>query len=492
MSKTTLHPLPRIAVAIACTLAVAGGAAAQSVEDPIVQGKAIIRVAAGVLVVSALQDLNEAAAPLGVSFSINDGDSLADRDLYLLNYEPKDADTDQLEIVLDNPPASLVWGELLYADHDPEGHTGSIWFHSVGGLAAYENQYAATELGLPQAGKLSVGSGVTVAVLDTGIDPTHPVLSGSVAAGGVNFITGNGDTNDDGLGASAGHGTFVASLIHLVAPEAQLLPIVVLDSDGVGDLWSLALGMFYAIDQGVDVINLSLGSTYDSLAILEALSEATSLGIVVFAAGGNQGALLNLREYPASFDEEDLDCLADETWCRLGIAAVDDADVKWPSSNYHPEFFVSAPGANGVIGALPLTLDDYGDWSGTSFATAFVSGTAALIRAQHPDWPLPFMIPQDIAQEIKSVIAISSVPIDDLNPGFETQLGEGRVDAGAAVMAMILFSTGDLDADGVIGIVDFLTLLEAWGPCVGVCRADLDADGFVGLTDFLALLANWG
>ncbi|MCH6591064.1 MAG: S8 family serine peptidase, partial [Proteobacteria bacterium] len=225
----------------------------------------------------------------------------------------------------------------------------------------------------------------------------------------------------------------------------------------------------------------------------------TSQGIVVLAAGGNQnvGESSEFEEYPAwlepGVEPWDWTCDLVEQGCKLGVAAVDDADVKWTSSNYHPEFFISAPGANGIIGALPLALDDYGDWSGTSFATAFASGTAALIRAQHPDWPLPSMIPEDIVEEIKKVIADSADLIHISSdctpePSCEGLLGEGRVNAGAAA----LIGAGDINADGAIGIVDLLALLAEWGPCLGVCRPDLDAAGFVTITDFLTLLSNWG
>ena len=494
--KTTTRS-SRGVVAGTLALVLAGARASGQVNDAAVPGRAVVRVPAGAPIGAAIADL-QARLP-GVTFTVADA-ALADRGLYLLNFDPP-TPVDPVELVLESlagDPDNLTseWGEVLYLGHDPEGHTGSVWFFTTGGAPSVANQYAGATLALAVAQQRATGAGVVVAVLDTGIDAAHPLLVDSVTPGGFNFIDDSDVTLDVGDGLdndgdqvideSVGHGTFVAGLIHFVAPGAQLLPVVVLDSDGRGDSWLFAKGLFYAIDQGVEVINLSLGTTYNSDAVGDALDEAKHLGIVVVAAGGNQNAGEEFEEFPAARSN------------GLGVAAVDDQDVKADFSNYNSRFFISAPGANGIIGALPLALDDYGDWSGTSFATAFASGTAALIRAQHPDWPLPSMVPEDIVEEIKKVIADSAVDIYNplnkppQNQEFVGQLGVGRLDAGAAVLAAVQIGAGDIDADGVIGIVDFLALLEAWGPCVGVCRADLDGDGIVGLTDFLTLLANWG
>ena len=130
---------------------------------------------------------------------------------------------------------------------------------------------------------------------------------------------------------------------------------------------------------------------------------------------------------------------------------------------------------------------------GASLAAAFVSGAAALVRAQHPNWPTTFMFGDDIVNEIEDVLQETSVEIYDPlnnpeNQAFLGQLGAGRLDVAAAT----LVGAGDIDADGTIGITDMLALLAAWGECVDKCRPDLDADGFVGITDFLILLSNWG
>ena len=270
---------------------------------------------------------------------------------------------------------------------------------------------------------------------------------------------------------------------------------MVLDSDGIGDLWLLTRGIYHAIDRGVEVINLSLGSTYNSDAVEAAIEEARGLGIVVTAAGGNNNAGEEFEEFPASQSSN-----------VTGVSAVDSLGfLKWDNSNYHFNFFISAPGASiedvgapegfnpalTIYGAVPG--GDYGIWEGTSFATAFVSGAAALVRAQHPEWPTVEMEPGDIVDEIETVLADSSVGIYEPpnNQDYLEQLGAGRLDTAAATMlGPIAPPLGDLDGDGTVGIIDLLALLDAWGQVHS--SADLDGDGVVGITDFLMVLANWG
>ncbi len=472
--------------------------AAEPVIDPPVAGKAIVKVELGSSIEAAITEI-ELQLP-GVKFTVSD-DALSARRLYLLSYAPA-VPIAPVEAVLDlikNDPTNETaeWGEILYEGRDPEGRTGSLWFHSVSGVDFFADQYASTMLGLPSAHPRVTGQGVVVAVLDTGIDATHPLFAGLIAPGGYNFVTGNSDTSDvgdgvdnDGDGAtdeSVGHGTYAAGLIHLVAPAAKLLPVVVLDSDGAGEAWTFVKGMFHAIDRGVEVMNLSLGSTYNSDAIGDALEEARTHGIVVVAAGGNQNAGENFEEFPASRQK------------AFGVAAVDDADVKASFSNYHGDFLISAPGTSTEQKAGPDGFDptrtiysvvpggDYAIWEGTSMSTAFVSGAAALIRAQHPEW----LAGEETHTMLEAALATTAVDISGQNPGFEDLLGAGRLDVAAATMLAPPAPTlGDLNNDGIVGINDFLIVIGSWG--LVHSSADLDGDGSVGVGDFLIVLGNWG
>jgi thermitase len=123
-------------------------------------------------------------------------------------------------------------------------------------------QWCPNLLRLDQAHAISRGAGVTVAVLDTGIDFDHPALAGRVLAG-YDFLDRDADASEaeaPSSGKAFGHGTHVAGLIALVAPEARILPVRVLDPQGVGNVWRIAEGVVYAQQQGASVINLSLST----------------------------------------------------------------------------------------------------------------------------------------------------------------------------------------------------------------------------------------
>jgi thermitase len=274
----------------------------------------------------------------------------------------------------------------------------------------------------------------------------------------------------------------VAGLITLAAPEALLLPIRVLDDEGRGDMWALTRGLFHAIDRGVEVINLSLSSTYNSEAVEEAIEEARELGIVTVAAAGNCDRE-EPREYPAMRSN------------IFGVAATDDDDRKADFSNYSDRLLLSAPGAMAFLNGDPapdrsiiatVPGGGYAHWEGTSFAAPFVSGIVALVRGQHPEWPAT----ESTFDQLEAILTGTAEDIDDENPQYEGQLGDGRIDAAAAVaLAGPAPQLGDLDGNGVIDVTDILLLLDAWGQVHS--SADLNGDGVVGVDDLVTLLGGW-
>lgn len=408
--------------------------------------------------------------------------------------DPTPAFLDQLENDLETSYAGLIFsGEFLYENQSPEGKTGSIFTDSIA-MPNYRTQYGLGQIGISfgraSAHDYSTGAGTVIAVLDTGVDASHPELAGRVLPG-VDLIDNDNDpadvgnmSDDDGDGLvdeMTGHGTFVAGLVHLVAPDAKILPIRVLNSDGVGDGWTLTKGLYEAIDRGVEVINLSLGSTYDTATVERAVQEAAALGIPVFASAGNFNRS-EPREYQAMGE-------------GLGVAATDWNDVKASFSNYSDRLFISAPGDAGadpndpsstMVSTLPG--GGYGSWEGTSFAAPLVSGAAALIRSQHPDWQ------PDINAyiQMKATLAASAVNIYPLNPQYadEQQLGVGRLDALAAVqLGAPAPALGDLNADGNVNSDDLFALLGDWS--LTHSSADLNGDGVVDASDLFELLGNW-
>jgi subtilisin family serine protease len=298
------------------------------------------------------------------------------------------------------------------------------------------------------------------------------------------------DSDGDGMiDEMTGHGTYVAGLIHLVAPQARILPLRVLDGDGIGDMWTMAKATFYAIDRRVEVINVSISSTYKSQAIEDAADEAESLGIVLVAAAGNCNQQ-DPAEYPGMLGNE-----------VIGVAATDDLDVKGAFSNYSEDLALSAPGvtalrsgapdpARAIISTMPGGQFAY--WQGTSMAAPLVAGAAALIRSQQPGLPLSI----STYNLVRGRLTSTAVNIAPMNPGYAGVLGAGRLDVAAAVaLGPPTPALGDLNGDGSVDVVDLTAVIVGWGPCPGPpdpCVKDIDNDGMVGVADLVLVVLNWG
>ena len=199
-------------------------------------------------------------------------------------------------------------------------------------------------------------------------------------------------------GAGLNHGTFTAGVIAATAPDAQIMPLRAFDDEGQTDLFTLAKAIWYAVDNGADVINMSWGTDTDSDVIRSAIEYAASKGVILVASAGNMNS--DFAYYPAAYDEV------------LAVAATDDLDQKANFSSYGEHVFVSAPGVN-IISTYPGGT--YAVKSGTSFSAPMVAGQAALIKSMHLD-------------KISNRVANTSVEIDGKNPNYQDQLGEGRVD----------------------------------------------------------------
>jgi len=273
----------------------------------------------------------------------------------------------------------------------------SVW-------SSYVNQIAAGLIRVSDSHELATGIGV-VAVLDTGVDPNHPLIQGSLVPG-YDFVNDTpftasewsdlSSTTSDILGqptmtatavqvnqstaaildqstaaildttllpASFGHGTMVAGLIHLVAPTAQIMPIKAFKGDGSADLSDIVRGIYFAVDNGARVINMSFSMSRRSAALGGALAYATANGVVCVASVGNDG--IQARRYPASYPNV------------IGVASTDNLDERSTFSNYGEHLVeITAPG-EGVVTAYPG--GHYAVVSGTSFSAPLVSGAMALM-----------------------------------------------------------------------------------------------------------------
>jgi subtilisin len=257
------------------------------------------------------------------------------------------------------------------------------------------------------------GAGVKVAVIDTGIDCGHQDLAGGCVYG-ANFVNGL-QPFDDG-----GHGTHVAGIIAArqngvgvigVAPEATVYAVKVLNSTGSGSWSSVAMGIDWAVANGMHVINMSLGATTGSQAVADAVARAEAAGVLVVASAGNSGCC-NTVGYPAAYDGV------------LAVAAVDSIEWRADFSSTGPQLDIAAPGV-GVRSSVPsgsCSLCDpsgYAWLSGTSMAAPHVAGVGALLRSR--GWS---------AMEAASLMTTTAVDLGA--PGFDNEYGYGRVDALAA------------------------------------------------------------
>jgi thermitase len=236
------------------------------------------------------------------------------------------------------------------------------------------NQYAESLLNLAAVRQRTRGAGVVVAVLDTGVQANHPDLAKDLSGVRVDFVDNDSDPadtqngfDDDGDGLideAAGHGTHVAGIVHRVAPDAKIMPIRVLNSDGSGDVWSATRGLYFASDNGAKIINMSLGAKGSAEFLRNATDDITRRGVVIVAAAGNSGS--NVKTYPAA------------TKCAIAVAASGAANAVSSYSTVDSWVDVAAPG-DAISSAYPFNATGYASWSGTSMASPFVAGQAALL-----------------------------------------------------------------------------------------------------------------
>jgi thermitase len=259
---------------------------------------------------------------------------------------------------------------------------------------------AKADIRAPGAWDLTTGGPVTVAIPDTGIDYTHPDLARNVWSNhhevpngidddhngfvddlhGVDFVHGDSDPMDD-----SGHGTHVAGIVGArgdnhrgttgVDWKVRLMPVKFLDANGEGDTAGAAQAINYAVANGARVINASWTVPEQSRALSEAIQNASQHGVLVVAAAGNDGRpLATSPQFPASYDFPNV----------ISVAASDEHDRLANFSNYGPKVDLAAPG-NSIYSTVPrgVNASGYEYYSGTSMATPFVTGAAALYLARY-------------------------------------------------------------------------------------------------------------
>jgi subtilisin family serine protease len=296
-----------------------------------------------------------------------------------------------------------------------------------------------------QAGSNLTGSGIVVAVIDTGVDLSHPALSG-VLLPGFNFINGTANASEivdldpamaaaltqsttsildgqnlvimnpstaailsqsttsilDGPPGAFGHGTMTAGLVHLIAPGARIMPLKAFAGDGSSDLFNILRAIYYAADHGANVISMSFEISQSSPSLQAAIQYALSRNVVLVAASGNDGR--QTLVYPAAYNSV------------IGVGSTDNSDVKSSFTNFGTNaIFVAAPG-EGVVTTYPG--GNYAAGWGTSFSAPMVAGEAALVLQARPTYK-----PGDVANAISRGIQVP-------------QMGHGRADICLAVSSI--------------------------------------------------------
>lgn len=288
------------------------------------------------------------------------------------------------------------------SDTTPVNYYGSVVSHG------YAAQPAAQIIRLSDAQRgFGISGAGIVALIDTGVDTTHPVLRPVLLAGydftrnqpgasewlDVPLLNGSTTNSEDpdpvvvqqssaaildqssaaildgGPYSAFGHGTMTCGLVHLVAPSTRILPLKAFTSNGTGYLSNIIAALYYAVSHNANIVNMSFDVKTSSAALNQAVSYANQKGLVLVAAAGNEST--SAPVYPAALDGK-----------VAGIASTTDWDARSSFSNYgNTDVWVAAPGEY-IISTFPGGT--YGSASGTSFSSPLVAGTAALFLSANP------------------------------------------------------------------------------------------------------------
>lgn len=294
------------------------------------------------------------------------------------------------------------------------GDVNTRWIFFIDGAderKAVYNQYHMTDVRAHYAWDYADGAGVTVAVLDTGVDMTHPLYANHLVAG-YDFVDNDTDpseveqgldTNNNGkIDDGFGHGSHVAGIVHTIAPGANIMPVRVADSDGHAELFSIIQGIEYAVRNGAQVINMSMSIQEPSQMLIDWINYARQAGVVVVTSAGNDNS--NQLLFPATESEV------------LTVTAVDHNFKKSAYANYGQRVDVAAPG-DYIISAMPG--GDYVARSGTSMAAPIVAGQAAIIFELVPDASVQY-VHHRVVNKVRD--------ISYANPGFNNKMGKGMAD----------------------------------------------------------------
>jgi serine protease len=288
----------------------------------------------------------------------------------------------------------------------------------------YSYQWHMSRIGMENAWDESTGAGITVAIVDTGVKQSLSDLAQTNFVSGYDFINNDSDPTDDN-----GHGSHVCGTVAQstnnsvgvtgIAYNCSIMPVKVLNASGSGTYTQIIDGIYWAVDHGADVINMSLGGSSGSSSLQTACQYAWNNGVVVVCAAGNDGS--SSPSYPAAYS------------VCISVSAINSADGLASYSNYGSTIDICAPGGDDVDrngdgyidGVLQNTFDSSGEGYffayGTSMASPHVAGVAALVWAVDPGLT---------NTEVRNILETTA---EDLgSSGWDQYFGNGLVDAYAA------------------------------------------------------------
>lgn len=305
---------------------------------------------------------SEAISRIMATYNLTDSSQIADN--YIKVNIPAGTDPDTLAAKMKADPDVMMVTPNKTVSFMEAGNRFHFDFSELGGTAnpaSLKTQWAWSKVHLAKAQKFSSGKGIKIAILDTGVNYNHTMLASKTLPGfdAINELNDGSDVN--------GHGTFVAGVIAQVAPGSQIIPVRVLDANGIGTLDNVLTGFRYALKSGAKVINLSFSTTDDLEPLHDIINEANSKGVVVIGASGNDAS--GKPYYPAAYHEV------------LAVSATDQNDYRASFANYGSYVELSSPGVN----IYSSWLDGgYAQGSGTSFSAPMVAGASAMLLQKAP------------------------------------------------------------------------------------------------------------
>jgi len=291
----------------------------------------------------------------------------------------------------------------------------------------YYGQQAAGGSGIDSAGLLATGENVVAAIIDNGIDFTHPLFDSSFENNGYDFVDNDSNASEES-GDMFGHGTFVSGLVKLIAPDCKLVPLRAFNESGVGTCFDISDAIYRAISDSVDIINMSFSTDQSDTLLAEAVTDARLAGITLVSSSGNDSS--HLATYPAAYTGV------------IAVSAIDSTEYLTSWSNHGSYIDVCAPGKD-VYSSLPGQYQ-WGTWSGTSFAAAQISGICALIIELRPNYG-----GSDVDSHVR-LTARKNLLWGTVTPP-DSSYGYG---CGNPYRATLYLRRGDVDGSGLVDSLD--------------------------------------